>query len=137
MKNLFAYGTLMCSNIMEDVSGVWFEGQSAVLHDYTRRCVKSEHYPGLTMEKNGSVDGIIYRNIPEVAWRRLDRFEGEMYRRCPVMVKLDDGTHLEAETYVVKSGFLQHLDAGEWDFDRFLKRGKDDFQQRYRGYKNL
>ena len=45
MENLFAYGTLMCEDIMREVSGVRLLQVSGKLKGYSRRGVKGEHYP--------------------------------------------------------------------------------------------
>jgi len=99
MKNLFAYGTLMCKDIMEEISGCRLTSASGILRGCRRRSVKGEPYPALVLAGGGFVEGVVYRNLPLSAWERLDRFEGEMYIRQPVRVELKDGTVLPAETY--------------------------------------
>ena len=137
MENLFAYGTLMCEDIMEEVSGCRLSGIAGILRSYGRRPVKGEHYPALVPDKKGSVAGIIYLNLPAPVWDRLDRFEGRMYVRQPVQVELRDGTILPAATYVVRQEFIDHLEESDWDFDDFLRNGKKSFQLNYRGYRQL
>ena len=137
VMNLFAYGTLMCSDIMEEVSGVKATGIGAVLHGYSRRCVRGQHYPGLIKETSERVDGIIYFDIPDWAWGRLDHFEGDMYERLPVSVETADKKRISAETYVVKDNFKQYLETRRWSYQHFLKNGKIAFQRNYRGYQEL
>lgn len=137
MDNLFAYGTLMCEDIMGEVSGCCLPSTSAMVRGYSRHPVKGEHYPGLVPDKEGRVEGVIYRNLPNSAWERLDLFEGGMYVRQPVQIELDNGMTSPATTYVVRTEFLYRLETSGWDFTNFLCNGKESFQRDYRGYRQL
>jgi gamma-glutamylcyclotransferase (GGCT)/AIG2-like uncharacterized protein YtfP len=137
MLNLFAYGTLMCDDIMRDVSGCRLSQVPGVLKGYSRRSVKGEYYPGLVPDEKSRVAGIVYRQVPDPAWDRLDRFEGEMYTRRIVQIELNNGAALRASTYVVKPEFLEHLEPSEWDFADFLHHGKAGFQKHYKGFRLL
>jgi gamma-glutamylcyclotransferase (GGCT)/AIG2-like uncharacterized protein YtfP len=135
--NLFAYGTLMCEDIMEEVSGHCLSSTPGMLKDFSRRPVKGEHYPGLVPDRKGTVEGVVYLDLPDGAWGRLDRFEGQMYRRQVVQVELNDGTILPAATYVVRPRFRHQLTQSGWDVAEFLRNGKKHFQRYYRGYGSL
>jgi gamma-glutamylcyclotransferase (GGCT)/AIG2-like uncharacterized protein YtfP len=137
MENLFAYGTLMCEDIMEDVSGCRLSPVPGTLTGYSRRSVRGEHYPALVPHEAGRVEGVVYRDVPDSAWERLDRFEGEMYARRRVQIKLNDGSTLPAATYMVQPAFLGHLEQSDWDFADFLRNGKTSFQRHYKGYQSL
>lgn len=137
MENLFAYGTLMCEDIMRDVAGCRFSHVPGTLKGYSRRRVKGEHYPAIIADDESCVDGVVYKEVTEAVWQRLDRFEGQMYARQRVKIEMIDGTHLDAGTYIVKPDFIDHLEASEWDFDAFLKNAKAIFQRSYRGYREL
>jgi len=137
MENLFAYGTLMCDDIMQEVSGCRLSHVPGILKGYSRRSVKGEHYPALVPEAAGRVNGVVYRNVPNSAWDRLERFEGEMYARRLLRIELTDGAILRAAAYVVKPQFLDHLEPSEWDFADFLRDGKAKFQKHYKGYRSL
>ena len=132
MTPLFAYGTLMCEEIMAEVSGCRLTPLPGTLQGYGRRVVRGQCYPALVPQEEGRVNGLVYLEVPPSAWARLDRFEGEMYARQKVSVELSDGTLVSATTYVVQPEFLGHLDRADWDFDRFLRRGKKPFQEEYR-----
>ena len=93
--------------------------------------------PRADFDEDDSVDGVVYRDLPISAWSRLDRFEGDMYRRQRVEVELNDGTLLNAETYIVRLEYLDHLEESGWDLGEFLRKGKDRFQESYRGYQQL
>ena len=137
MDSLFAYGTLMCEDIMAEVSGCRLSFATGRLKGYCRRSVKGEPFPGLIPDATGIVDGIVYRGVPDPAWVRLDRFEGEMYLRREVRVELSDGNVISAATYIVHPEYLNHLDASDWDFEVFLRNDKTRFQKGYRGYRTL
>jgi gamma-glutamylcyclotransferase (GGCT)/AIG2-like uncharacterized protein YtfP len=137
MEHLFAYGTLLCPEIMNEVAGSSPASAPATLRGYCRRAVRGEEYPAILPDPLGSVAGVLYRDLPAAAWERLDRFEGEMYERLPVQVKLQGGSMASASAYVVRPAFLSLLDAGDWDYDEFLRQGKNVFQRRYRGYRFL
>jgi len=137
MTNLFAYGTLMCEDIMREVSGCCLAHVIGVLKGFSRRPVRGQHYPAILPDENRRVQGMVYLNVPHSAWIRLDRFEGEMYARQAVQVAVDDGTTLPAETYVAKPEFLAQLVPSEWDFEGFLRNAKTTFQRQYQGYHSL
>jgi gamma-glutamylcyclotransferase (GGCT)/AIG2-like uncharacterized protein YtfP len=137
MEHLFAYGTLMCVDIMREVAGCDLSDLQGTLRGYRRRAVKGEHYPAVVLDEQSSVEGVIYLDVPESAWRRLDAFEGEMYARQAVAVELRDGTPMLAGTYVLKPAFLNRLGPSDWDLTTFLRDGKASFQRNYRGYRSL
>ena len=134
MQNLFTYGSLMCEDIMSAVSGGPHSHTPAVLPQYRRFLVKNEQYPGVVPSDGGLVEGIVYHGISPAIWLRLDRFEGEMYSRCPVMVLYENGDEAQVYCYVFKTEFRHHLTDEEWDFETFLHHGKKIFQTRYAGF---
>ena len=137
IKDFFAYGTLMCEDIMEEVSGCRLSCMPGVLRGYSRRSVRGEHFPALVLDQEGRVEGVVYRNLTSSAWERLDRFEGDMYIRRVVQIELNNGTALPAATYVWKPQFLDDLEDSDWSFANFLRNGKEHFQRDYRGYQQL
>ena len=137
IDSFFAYGTLMCEDIMKEISACRLSHVPGIVRGYSRRSVRGEHYPGLIPSEDSRVEGVVYRHLPNSAWERLDRFEGDMYLRKPVQIDLDDGAVLPAATYVVKPEFLDHLDESEWSFADFLRHWKQCFQKDYRGYEQL
>lgn len=135
--HLFAYGTLMCPDIMTEVSSLQRSATFATLCGYRRLRVKGEDYPALVPDTAGLVTGVIYRDITEAAWTLLDRFEGEMYARVGAQVELADGTIAAAQTYVINRCFGACLEEVEWNFAEFLGSGKERFRTSYRGYLEL
>lgn len=137
MKHLFAYGTLMCRDIMAEISGLNLAHVPATLRGFRRVCVKGEHYPALIPNSEEFVSGVVYLNVPDPAWTRLDRFEGEMYLREIVQVERDDDLNIAAETYVARPEFMDYLVDVEWDFKAFLRINKESFRRSYKGYQAL
>jgi gamma-glutamylcyclotransferase (GGCT)/AIG2-like uncharacterized protein YtfP len=137
MNDLFAYGTLMCDDILRDVAGCRLSAVAGTLRGYSRRAVRGEPYPALVPDPEGRVAGVVYRDVPDAAWRRLDRFEGEMYVGQTVEVDLAEGGTLLAQTYVVRPEFRHRLAPSDWDFADFLRHGKARFQSHYVGYRAL
>ena len=136
-RDLFAYGTLMCAEIMAEVAGKRLPYTPAVLTGYRRFLVRGEQYPGVVDDPAGTVSGLVYHDIDATGWRRLDRFEGEMYQRRPVTVQLAGGGLAQVDCYVIRSAFLHRLTRTEWDYTAFLLRGKRMFQQQYFGFKAI
>ncbi|MGD8629972.1 MAG: gamma-glutamylcyclotransferase [Gammaproteobacteria bacterium] len=135
MMDLFAYGTLMCADIMRTVSGCpELVGSAGLLRDHCRLCVRGEHYPGLVPRPGASVQGIVYHAVPADARARLDRFEGDMYVRTAVEVELTDATILRVQTYLVRPEMTGLLEDRVWRLADFLRHGKADFESAYAGY---
>jgi gamma-glutamylcyclotransferase (GGCT)/AIG2-like uncharacterized protein YtfP len=137
MDKLFAYGTLMCGDIFHAVTGRRLPAVSATLMNYQRLRVRGEHYPAIRVQPGGQVEGILYRQVSRQLWRRLDQFEGSLYRRCSIVVRLAGGHTVTAYTYVIRPRSAQRLLPLEWDFDTFLEQGKAHFLQHYRGFSNV
>jgi gamma-glutamylcyclotransferase (GGCT)/AIG2-like uncharacterized protein YtfP len=137
MAHLFAYGTLMCDDIMAEISGSHHFPVSATLPGYRRMCVKGEHYPAMVLDAAGHVKGVVYLDVSGASWERLDRFEGEMYLRKTVQVERNDGHAVPAQTYVVRDQFVDYLVDDEWDFEEFLRENKGSFRRSYKGYRAL
>jgi len=137
MRNLFAYGTLMCDEIMEEVAGCRLPYTAGTLKCYSRRAVRGEHYPAIFRNEKGLIQGIVYFSVPDRAWQRLDHFEGAMYARQTVHIKLANGMMLFADAYVVQPAFLNALEEADWDFEGFLRHGKESFQKHYKGYQSM
>lgn len=127
MYNLFAYGTLMSPDILQEVTGCVPPYLTGTLTGYSRRQVKDEVYPALIADENGTVEGILYFDVPEGAWVRLDRFEDEIYSREHVEVRLSPETVLPAMVYVTRPECLDCVDGKEWDYKGFLEKHKDSF----------
>lgn len=124
---LYTYGTLMCEDIMNAVAGFCHKAFPARLQDFRRLAVKNASYPGIIRAEGYVVDGWVYGGISDAALSLLDRFEGDMYERLRVLVHVPEGIQREVFAYAVKNEFKDRLEPRDWDFDAFLKNGKNDF----------
>ena len=133
-RHCFTYGSLMCEDIMFHVAGLPLRHEPARLADHRRLAVLGEDYPGLLAATGGLVEGVLYRDVPETGWARLDAFEGEMYERRRVPLNMADGSRIEAWTYLFRPEYRHLLADAEWDFQAFLRAGKVRFRARYMGF---
>ena len=136
-SDLFTYGSLMCEDIMTEVAGTRLNCEPATLPGYRRFLVKDEQYPGVVAQAGGFVPGIVYHGLVAESWQRLDRFEGEMYKRQPVRVWYNDGREAMVDCYLFRPEFAHRLSSTEWDFAAFLQGGKSLFQHQYCGFKAI
>jgi gamma-glutamylcyclotransferase (GGCT)/AIG2-like uncharacterized protein YtfP len=131
---LFAYGSLMCADIMSAAAGLNCAGEPARLAGYARHPVVGEAYPGVMPQPSASVSGVLYRDLDAAAFARLDAFEGDLYDRISLTVELADGASAPAWCYVVKAVYRDRLAPGDWNFETFLTEGKTRFQRQYLGF---
>jgi gamma-glutamylcyclotransferase (GGCT)/AIG2-like uncharacterized protein YtfP len=137
-SQLFAYGTLMCADIMCEVAAQRVVGQPARLRGYMRRAVLGEVFPGIVPADDGLVEGMLWQGLTAAAWTRLDAFEGAMYVRQSVhVVARSDQVETAAHTYLVRPQFAHRLADRDWDVAAFVDGAKEQFQQCYDGYKML
>jgi gamma-glutamylcyclotransferase (GGCT)/AIG2-like uncharacterized protein YtfP len=116
---LFSYGTLQFPEVLSAVTGCHLEGNRAVLDDYACYLVKDKVYPGIIPERGASVAGLVYTGIGEAHFRKLDRFEGELYQRVRVCVTDPEGNPLQAWTYVICDSMHGRLTRAPWNPEEF------------------
>jgi len=133
MNNLFAYGSLMCADIFEMVTGGAIEAVDCCLHGYQRVAVKNESYPAVFQSESSTVDGVLYRGISEPQFKLLDQFEGNMYIREQVTVLINDNEE-KACVYAIHPGFTDCLTMNSWSFEYFLRHDKTGFINEYAGF---
>lgn len=134
--HVFAYGTLMCDDILSVAAGGIPPPPSepAVLAGFSRHPVTGEDYPGIRRKAGARVDGLLYRELDATALARLDVFEGPQYRRESVTVTLADGRREVAQAWVFRDALDHLLEDGDWDFDTFLRERQGRFRRRYTGF---
>lgn len=120
--HLFAYGTLCIPELMEKVAGRRFDSEAAVLPGYRSFLIKGHPYPGLIHTRRGRACGRLYYDIDPAALRRIDAFEGEYYRREPVIVRLEDDTPVPAAAYLLIESLHYLLSDRQWSEEEFRKR---------------
>ena len=116
---LFSYGTLQYPEILSAVTGCHLEGDKSVLDDYACYLVEGKPYPGITPEHAASVEGVVYTGIGEAHFKKLDRFEGELYERIRVCVTDMEGNPLQAWTYAIRDSMRDRLTRTPWNKEDF------------------
>jgi hypothetical protein len=127
----------MFEDILFSVTGNRYKSEAALLRDYRRYAIRDEVYPGIAICRGDSVNGMVYFNLTEADWIRLDLFEGGMYRRDTIEVAFADGREAKAQTYVVRAEYSVRLSRSQWNPEEFLRSGKAQFQSQYRGFEIL
>ncbi|KAK3200847.1 hypothetical protein GRF29_213g119578 [Pseudopithomyces chartarum] len=152
---LFFYGTLMAPPVLHRV--IWNQTtpptpahasllhiRPAILHAFQRRQVRDADYPAIVPSPSASVRGTLVTGLTDGDVWRLDIFEGDMYERVGVGVRVleqrkgegegeegmgdletreednVEGEEVQAQTYVWKAG-EQLLESKEWDFEVFVR----------------
>lgn len=107
-QGIFVYGTLMAESLLswlltgssQNHSAILSLRQPAILKNYRRVPVKHGDYPAVIKGSiSDQVDGFLV--IPESAsqWKKMDDFEGEVYRRECVQVYLTQSNTLLLRMY--------------------------------------
>ena len=128
--NLFAYGTLMWPEVLEAVIGRRLFGAPATVDGYLRQRVKGELYPVLVASNPcDKVEGILYRDLSEKDFQRLDRFEGVEYDRQKVRIGM-----VHAEVYVLSNSWRHIASAEIWHPEDMQKEDLEAFCSEYKGW---
>jgi gamma-glutamylcyclotransferase (GGCT)/AIG2-like uncharacterized protein YtfP len=120
MYKLFVYGTLLSKGIWKSIVSGDYASDSAILNGYARKKVKRKNYPGLVERDGSKVEGMLYYDISEEDFRKLDAYEGEEYARTKVSVQLSSGKSIESFTYLFKKEYFGKLTKSEWALTGFL-----------------
>ena len=131
---IFTYGTLMIPEIMYAVTTRRFRFKNAILRGYARFTVKGESYPGIIPVADAVTKGIVYFDVDELSLERLDVFEGDLYQRTSILAEMERGEILNAEAYVVKPEFRNHLSSSEWNIKEFAQKHLEAFLATYSSF---
>jgi len=130
---LFCYGSLEFAEVMRAVTGRSFAGEPATLDGFARYRVRDADYPGLVPESGAQISGTLYRALDAVAIAALDRFEGALYERKTLDVRLRGGGTAAAQVYVVRESHRHTLSSEPWDKQAFARDRLAGFMRRLRG----
>lgn len=117
MKHVFTYGSLMFADVWSRVVAADYASIGATLDAHARFDVVDQTYPGMVPRADASVAGVLHLDVDDADVERLDRFEGDDYRRTTVLVECADGTQRHADTYVYLH--RDRLLPSRWEPDRF------------------
>ena len=134
-NQLFAYGTLMFSEVWIHLIGRECSRIEAELHNHSALRVNGHTFPGLRETKdNNCVKGILYSGIIKKDWDILDDFEGDFYERVPVKVYSEKNIIHLAYTYIVKPQNYGKLSGELWDANWFKKNMLGQYMDRICGF---
>ena len=124
--NVFTYGSLMFPEIWQRTVRGRYQSTGARAHGFVRRAIIAQTYPGMMADARHTVDGVLYVEVESDDIARLDRFEGECYRREGIFVTLESGDTQSAEAYV----FLrtEQLEETLWSAEGF---NREEFLRTY------
>jgi gamma-glutamylcyclotransferase (GGCT)/AIG2-like uncharacterized protein YtfP len=131
--NIFTYGTLMIPTVMYTVTNRHFRSQKAILRGYARFTVRAQSFPGIISVPDAITKGIIYLDVDEPSLQQLDAFEGDLYRRTPIRVEIQEDKMLPAEAYVIKRKYRGYLSSKKWDVDDFSQNALESFLETRQG----
>ncbi len=129
--DLFCYGTLQIPAVMHAVVGRRFKGRRAKLAGYGAFQVRRAEYPGLRPDPSRVTRGQVYFDLSPTELEILDRFEGALYQRRRLTVRLGDGRRRGVWTYVVRPARQRRLAPVLWNRRDFLRRRYRRFMQRF------
>ena len=108
IEHLFVYGTLgpgrPNEHVLTKIGGTWKNATiNGVLHN--EGWGSELGYPAIELSNSGDViEGFLFTSKHlSNNWDKLDEFEGQAYRRVIANVKLDNGTHVDANIYTLRS----------------------------------
>ncbi|MFN6359480.1 MAG: gamma-glutamylcyclotransferase family protein [Burkholderiales bacterium] len=129
----FSYGSLMFREIMEAVADQRdLRNEPASLIAWQRFAIREASYPAACPSRlDASIQGILWFDLSESAWKRLDAFEGQAYRRVLVEVKTEVGTH-SAWVYEFLDQAL--MLSSDWDEAGFRAQHLASFFQQHGGH---
>lgn len=132
--DLFAYGVLMHSELLEALTGRTFVSEPASLHGFRRYALEKEGWPRIPVvvaESDGFVSGVLVRGVDEASIALLDEFEDVdlgLYVRQWVTV-VGGGRDSAAVAYLAGPGSRDFL-SGAWHPEQFFERHYDDYRLR-------
>ena len=130
-QDLFCYGSLQIPMVIEAVVGRRFKGRAAELNGYAAFEVRRAEYPGIRPTPHRTTPGKIYFRLTSGELAILDRFEGPLYQRRRLVVRMCDGRRRGVWAFAVKPGRYQRLTATLWRQRDFRRRRFRRFMQRF------
>ncbi|HYC46625.1 MAG TPA: gamma-glutamylcyclotransferase family protein [Burkholderiales bacterium] len=132
--NVFTYGSLMHPEVMRAVTGRIFACETATLDDHRRLGLKDCLYPGLVACPGHRAEGVLWRDVDELALATLDRFEDDFYERRVVRVQSESGV-ADAHAWVVRDDDRWRLNTTDWDYPMFCSRDLAGYLRECRSFR--
>jgi gamma-glutamylcyclotransferase (GGCT)/AIG2-like uncharacterized protein YtfP len=120
--SLFVYGTLVLPEVMEAVAGRAFPSRPAELPGFARFRLRDRVFPGIAPRPGATTSGLLCDGIGCAALELLDEFEGDLYERLRLQVRLSGGAAEPAHVYVIRPEHRELLTPEPWDPQHFTER---------------
>ena len=120
--DLFVYGCLSLPEVLKHVTGRTFRTEEGVLHGYARLQIKGGPEAALIPFPDQQTDGIVCFDVDADSLRRMDAFQGALFKRTEVNVQTGTDRWAEAEAYVFKLKERARLVAKPWDETSFREK---------------
>ena len=120
--HLFCYGTLMEPRVLQMITGKEFNFQKASLPDYCCYRVKGEDYPGVVQKAGECTEGRLCLGVTASHLKKLDRFDGELFRRQLVRVNGPYNRTVNAWCYIVPKRTSMRLSKESWEFEQYYEK---------------
>lgn len=112
-----------------------YERLNVTMYGYKRMKLKERVYPAvIPSTRSESVDGVLYLKIQPSDLLRLDRFEGDYYRKEKAECRTPGGKITGAWVYVLKDRYFDLLEDAPWDPVWFAETGIGSFLKNYEGF---
>jgi gamma-glutamylcyclotransferase (GGCT)/AIG2-like uncharacterized protein YtfP len=132
---LFAYGTLEIPAVMEAVTGRRFPYAPGILSGFARFRVSGEPYPALVPAPSDCIAGVVYTAVDAASLELLDGFEGDLYERRPVHVRVTAGGHISAYAYIVSADRVGRISSEPWERARFVADRLSEYLEECRAFR--
>lgn len=120
VQYIFFYGTLMCPDVYQAVTGRELIAEKASLKNYRIYSLKNRVYPGIVPFRGAEVCGLMTKVDAETIMR-LDQFEGGEYERMSVGINDKSDNKLTGWAYVLREDSYHILASAGWSFQNFLE----------------
>ncbi len=128
--DLFIYGTLAVPEVMVAVTGRSVPLVPATLPGHHCGQVTGAPYPGVVPSPGTATRGWLMEGLGPATLRRLDAYEGPLYRRSRARVLGPGGRPRVAWVYVVRPGQRHRVGRHPWSLETFVARDLRDYLAR-------
>jgi len=126
----------MVPEIFLKVTGKQYRSREAILIGYERFKIIGQSYPAITLKAGACTEGIVYFDISEIHFHKLDLFEGNLYKKINSPVHMRDHQVVDAIVYVLNNGNESLLSKQKWDKNEFIQFELKKFLRTDSGFEN-
>lgn len=146
-RQMFIYGTLCALPLLAwaltgdsaNIEVVRPMCRSAKVHGYARRSLDNKDFPAVIKAIDSSVDGYVITFQNTSQRKKLDDFEGELYRPVPVVAEVESSPAqgqvaqaVEADMYLW-NGDAEAVSTEPWSLGTFIAKRLQDWLDLFEG----